>query len=287
MPEIGFRKYVFLLSLHNANYRFVEMKKLYRLPKYLKYRIFSSHKKGYGIHSPFVFNLITNVFRNKINTDVVCNIEKIRKKMLADKSIINVTDYGTGSRHLKGKMREVASVVKYSSVPSKYGRLLASLAGEFGGQDIVELGTSLGISTLYLASGAQSATIHTAEGSPELSEIASGNFKEAGCTNIRIYTGKFDDFLNDLRKEGIKPGLVFIDGDHRKDSLLRYLYVVSEMCRKDGVVIIDDIHSSSEMYEAWQEIKSMKSVSITIDIYRMGIVFFRKGIAKFDYVISY
>ncbi len=263
------------------------MNRIKTLPKYLKYKIFSSHKRGYGIHSPFVFNIITGVFRNKIDQQIVSNIEKIRRKMLADNSIINVTDYGSGSKHVKDKMRKISSIVKYSSVPSKYGKLLNRLAGRFGGSNIIELGTSLGISTMYIASGAPSAIVHTIEGCQVISEIALKNFIEARYHNIKLYTGKFDEVLYTLKQENITPGLVFIDGDHRKDSLLRYFSILSEMCTNDSVIVVDDIHSSPEMYEAWQEIKEKKNVSITIDIFRMGILFFRKGIAKFDYVVRY
>jgi len=255
--------------------------------KYLKYKIFASHKRGHGIHSPFVFSLITEVFRNKIDPDIVCNIEKLRKKMLADQSLVNVTDYGAGSKHIKDKLRKVSSIARYSSVPAKYGKLLANLAGRYGGTDIVELGTSLGISTLYLSKGSASSTVHTIEGCPVLSDIAGNYFREAGCSNIKSYTGKFDEVLSELKNRNIVPGLVFIDGDHRREALLRYFDLVAGMCNDKSVVVIDDIHSSAEMFETWEEIKNLKNVTVTIDIFRLGIVFFRKGIAKSDYVIRY
>ncbi|HOK26045.1 MAG TPA: class I SAM-dependent methyltransferase [Bacteroidales bacterium] len=253
----------------------------------LKYKVFSRHKRGHGIHSPFVFNLITHVFRNKIDPTVVSTIENIRKEMLADPSFVKVTDYGSGSKHFRDGMRKVSSIAKYSSVPKKYGELLHKFAAEYGGTDIIEMGTSLGISALYLATGARGTMVHTIEGCPVVSEIAKRNFEKAGCRNIRVYTGKFDEVLPELKEKNIRPGLVFIDGDHRKDALLKYFETICSMCNDKSVVIIDDIHRSVEMAEGWAEIKKMKNVSVTIDICRMGIVFLRKGISKFDYVIRY
>jgi len=254
---------------------------------YLNYKILSRHRRGHGIHSPFVYNLITQVFRNKIDPVVVSNIENLRKEMLADNEVIKVTDYGSGSKHFKDGMRKISSIVKHSSVPEKYGKLLYKLAGEYGGQDIIELGTSLGISALYMAAGARGSTVHTIEGCPSVSRIARMNFEKAGFDNIKLYNGKFDEIISELKEKDITPGLVFIDGDHRKDALLKYFDTLSNMCHEKSVVVIDDIHRSAEMASGWEEIKKMKKVSITIDIHRMGIAFFRKGIAKFDYIIRY
>ncbi|MBP8960525.1 MAG: class I SAM-dependent methyltransferase [Bacteroidales bacterium] len=257
----------------------------HKIINYHKYKILSSHKRGFGLHSPFVYNLVTKIFRNKFNPEIVCKIEKIRVKMLTCKDTVEVKDYGTG-RNVDG-LRKISDIARKSSVPVKYGKLLASLASEFGRKDIIELGTSLGISTLYLSFGSPSSIIHTAEGCPSLSALAEANFMETGRSNIRQYNMKFDDFLLEMKKAKICPGLVFIDGDHRKESLLRYFDIISEICDEKSLVVIDDIHISEEMYEAWEKIKQSGKVSITIDIYRMGLVFFRRGIARYDYIIRY
>jgi uracil phosphoribosyltransferase len=88
-------------------------------------------------------------------------------------------------------------------------------------------------------------------------------------------------------KEGLTPGVVFIDGDHRKESVIRYFEKVKEFTDDRSVIIFDDIHISSEMGEAWEIIKKDKRTSISIDIFRFGIVFFRSGMTRSDYVIRY
>lgn len=252
--------------------------------KYLHYLIFSQSRKGHGIHSPFVFKLVSCVFRNKTGRDVVLMIEKIREMNLSDKRIIPVIDLGAGSTRMKSNLRKVSDIASHSAVPKKYGILLMNLAGEYGVENIIEFGTSLGISTLYMAKGSPGTMVYTMEGCPETSEVARENFSIAGAENINLLTGVFDDLLTDLK---FRPGMVFIDGDHRRESVVRYFRKMSGLSHNDTVIVIDDIHHSKEMEEAWDEIKRDEKVSFTVDIFRMGIVFFRKGMSRYNYVIRY
>jgi predicted O-methyltransferase YrrM len=255
--------------------------------RYLKYLLISRHIRGHGIHSPFVFDLVSKIFRNKINPDIVLVIENIRKKRSIDKQKINITDLGVGSVRLKDNVRKVSEIAVNSAVQSKYCYLLANMAREFGSNSIVELGTSLGFSTMYMAAMRPDSIVYTIEGCPVLCTLAKENFNIAGLYNIELLNGSFDDRLPELIDRGISPGLVFIDGNHRKDPVLRYFKLITGSINKDSVVIIDDIHLSGEMEAAWSEIRKMKNVSFTIDIFRMGIVFFRQGMNHFDYIVRY
>jgi predicted O-methyltransferase YrrM len=261
--------------------------KVFLFIKYLEYKIFSSHSRGHGIHSPFVFNLVTKVFRNKTDAGVVFTIEQIRRNMISDKRLISVTDFGSGSVKMRSNLRKVSDIARDSSVPRKYGTLLNRLSCTFGRSHIIELGTSLGISTLYLASGSEETVVHTIEGCPETSRIAEENFKNAGAGNIKAYCGSFDVVLPEIEKENFTPGLVFIDGDHTKEAVLRYFVKVAEMSDNKTVIVFDDIYDSKGMSEAWDEIKKNKKVSVTVDIFRMGLVFFREGLSRSDYIIRY
>ncbi len=257
-----------------------------RLFKYLIYKLLSGHSKGHGIHSPFVFDLVSRVFRNKTDSAIVLNIEKTRKRLLNDKRTIFVNDLGSGSGIIKSNNRKVSEIARFSPVPPKYGMLLTKMAETFGSPMILELGTSFGISTMYLASGNINCTVNTVEGSSSVSEIARENFAQSGIKNINLTTGSFIDVLPELLKNET-PGLVFIDGDHRKEPLIKYFRMIEEKAGSATVVIIDDIHHSLEMEEAWEEIKMFERVSVTIDIFRMGLAFFREGISHNDYTIRY
>jgi predicted O-methyltransferase YrrM len=207
--------------------------------------------------------------------------------MLSDKRIIQVHDLGSGSGSLKTKNRKVADIARHSPVSGKYGRLLSNMASVFGDQMIIELGTSLGISTMYLAASKPEAAICTIEGCSQTAHIAKQNFAEASLANISLREGSFDDILPALKSEGIKPGLVFIDGNHRKDPVLKYFNLITEFSGSNTVVIVDDINYSGEMKEAWNILKEHSKVSVSIDVFQMGILFFREGISRIDYTIRY
>lgn len=207
--------------------------------------------------------------------------------MISDHRKIGVTDFGSGSKTMRSNLKKVSEIVKKSAVPRKYGLLLARLSKAFGRSHIIEFGTSLGISTLYLASGSPDTIVHTMEGCPETSKIAEENFDLAGQKNIRMKTGTFDELIPSFKNESITPGVVFIDGDHRKEPALRYFRNMAEISDSKTVIVLDDIHHSAGMEEAWEEIKNDERVSITIDICRMGLVFFRKGLTRADYIIRY
>jgi predicted O-methyltransferase YrrM len=260
---------------------------LFTVIKYIKYSLFSGHKTGHGIHSPFVFNLVTRVFRNKTDKFIVLTVETLRKNLLSGKSEIMVEDYGKGSDKLKSNLRKVADITRYSTVPKKYGKLLANMAEEFGSPSIIELGTSIGISTMYMALANPDAIVYTIEGSPEISGIARTNFENSNLENIKSFTGTFENVFPEVLYEVKQPGLVFIDGNHRKEPLLNYFYKIAGGSVEDTVVIIDDIYNSKEMAEAWTIIKEHNKVSLTIDIFRMGMVFFRKGMTREDFIIRY
>ena len=258
-----------------------------RIVKYLNYILLPHHWRGHGIHSPFIFDLVSRVFTNKIDRVIIVAAEHVRRKMLSDRSKIVVKDLGSRSGLLKSNLRKVSDIARRSPVSAKYGVLLSRMAGEFGRPHIIELGTSLGISTIYMAASCPDATVYTIEGCPATAGIARQNFIETGLSNIQLSEGPFDEVLPRLISTGIKPGLIFIDGNHRKEPVLKYFNMLAEFADSKTVFIIDDISYSEEMAEAWKEIKLHKKVTASIDIYRMGILFLKEGITHNHYIIRY
>lgn len=260
---------------------------LYRAAAALRYFIFSRHSRGHGIHSPFVFRIINNVFRKPIPSGLNEKTGVARQKMSANKTIIRVRDLGTGSSDRRGKERKISDIYRRSSIVPRYGKILYNIALMHRGSDMLELGTSLGISTLCLASASPGSRIVTMEGCPALANIAEKNLSEGTTGNIRFMVGDFDDSLAKIDLPGFSPSLVFVDGNHRKDPVLRYFRKIKELIMPESVVIFDDINYSKEMQSAWHEIKSDPEVSVSIDIFQMGLVFFRKRMAKQSYCIRY
>ncbi|MEA1886155.1 MAG: class I SAM-dependent methyltransferase [Bacteroidota bacterium] len=259
----------------------------YRIGRALKYFIFSRHRRGHGIHSPFVFDFINTVLRQDIPAEVIKTISELRKDMAESKEVLSVNDMGAGSQYLSSSSRSLSDLSRISSISKKYGRVLYNIAHSYNGNNILELGTSVGISTLYLGLGAPESKIISIEGCKTLSDRAKKNLKRCNIDNTDILTGDFDQQLAVVRDMGFSPSLVFVDGNHRKEPVLRYFAFLKELVTPDSVIIFDDINYSFEMIEAWNEIKSNSQVSVSIDIFQMGFVFFRGGMVKLDFVIRY
>jgi predicted O-methyltransferase YrrM len=259
----------------------------FRFRTHLKYLIFWRHRKGHGIHSPFVFDIVNRIFRNKITPTIVSTVENLRKKMISDRRMIDFTDLGSGAASGKEGQRQLSKIARHSPVSRKYGILLSRLASEFGRPYVVEFGTSIGISTMYMAAAREDIRVFTIEGCPSVSKIALENFRAAGFSNIDLMTGSFDDLLPTVMALPGCPGFVFIDGNHRKDPVIKYFGMIKSKSDEKTVIAIDDIHYSPEMEAAWDIIRNDVDVPVTIDTGRMGIIFFRKGVTRGHYKVRY
>ncbi|MEP7255337.1 MAG: class I SAM-dependent methyltransferase [Ferruginibacter sp.] len=241
--------------------------------KYFHYYLTASSGKGHGIHSPFVFDFIKNVLRDKKNYDWYDVIETGRQKLLKQTAQIEVEDFGAGSAIIKTKKRVVADMAKSSLKPKKYARLLYRMVKYYKPETIVELGTSFGITSSYLASGNPEGKVYTIEGSPAIAEIAQKTFDRVGLKNIELLTGDFTDALPALLVKLNTVDLAFIDGNHRKEPTQDYFTKLINHSTLNSILVFDDIHWSTDMEAAWAEIKQNPSVTLTIDLFFIGIVF--------------
>lgn len=261
------------------------MQKLKLLLRYINF-LFSSSTK-YDVHSPFLFELITTVFENKASNEDYISIENLKRQLINKKEEIEITDLGAGSKSGNDNIKTIAQIARNSSKPKKLGRLLYRLSAEFKPTNILELGTSFGLSTSYMALGNPGSKITTIEGCPNISSIANNNFAQLNINNIKLYTGNFDAVLPDILETIPELNLVFIDGNHKKEPTIKYFEQCLEKSVNDTCLIFDDIHWSDEMEQAWNYIKQNKKVSLTVDLFYMGLVFFRKELTKENFVIRY
>lgn len=254
--------------------------------QYLSYKLFARHKHGQGIHSPFVYGLITKVLTRYKKFPAFQNIEKVRKQYLQSDKPVVIKDHGAGSRTLKKSVRKLKEIVKTSAVSAKYGRMLYHLVTFYQPQIIAELGTSTGISTAYLASAAANTKVLTVEGNTSLAQIARNTFQELNIRNTEQITGTFDNALPYILQCFKGKVLVFIDGDHQYESIMDYFHRIrsySDEC----LIIIDDIRWSEDMLKAWNKIISDSSVQISIDIFYMGMVLLNRNTQKCHFVIRF
>jgi predicted O-methyltransferase YrrM len=248
--------------------------------KYIYYWFNAANSKGHGIHSPFVFEFITKLLNDKSNCTAYYLVEGLRKNLLNERRILSVEDFGAGSSVSKTNQRSVSSIAKNAARPKKYGQLLHRMVRYFKPATIIELGASLGITSSYLALGNQKARMISIEGSPEIAEQAKQIFESLELRNIDLHTGNFDEILPSVLRQLSSVGFAFIDGNHRYEPTIRYFNQLLEKSSNSTILVFDDIHWSGEMEKAWKEIKNHSSVTCSIDLFFIGIVFFRNEIKE-------
>ncbi len=245
------------------------------IKKYIGYYLKASNGKGHGVHSPFVFDLITKVLNDDRQYYCYANIEKLRRQLKKDHTLLTIEDFGAGSRVASHHQRKVSSIAQSSLKPAKFGQLFFRMVNYYQPRNIVELGTSLGITTAYMASARPGATVVTMEGAKQVASIAKNNFGVLGLTNIQVVEGNFDDTLPQVLQNIPFVDLAFVDGNHRKQPTLQYFKQLSDKANENSIFIFDDIHWSEEMEEAWAAIKADERITLTIDLFFIGLVFFR------------
>ena len=244
--------------------------------KYIAYYLQASNGKGHGIHSPFVFDFITKVLNDKRFFYDYAAIENLREELLVDSTEIFVEDFGAGSRVKNSNRRMVKTIAHSALKPKKFGQLLFRMVNYYAPKTILELGTSFGITAAYLASANKKVKLINMEGATAISELANRNFKRLQLENIQLVTGNFDDRLKDIVTKISNIDLLFIDGNHRYEPTIRYFQDLLPLTNDQSIFVFDDIHWSEEMEKAWNEILEYPAVTLTIDLFFIGIVFFRK-----------
>lgn len=342
---------------------------LYPATAFIRHLLTSRSAAGHGVHSPFVFDFMTNVVRGKSDTHVICEVERLRREMLAERRTIRVTDLGAGSIRGSGQERRIQEIAATAALPGRQAALLSRIAAsirsvslraaspvsEHGEADrqldgmgvapqttksvtqsteadwwqalqkpamestalpkesqdsgiILELGTSLGISTLALALAAPERRVVTIEGCPELAGIARENLLRHGALNVEVINMEFSDALDLLKREGGDISLAFIDGNHRGESLKQYALSIMAL-GEEVIIVADDIHMNRDMYSAWSSLatpgtgmrasraKSTKTVGLppappglataTLETFRFGILFCLRSLTPGHYRIRY
>jgi predicted O-methyltransferase YrrM len=244
--------------------------------RYIKYYLAASNGKGHGVHSPFVFDFITRVLNDTREFYAYQSIEQLRQSLLADEKELVIEDFGAGSRVEKTNTRIIKDIARSSLKPKKFGQLLFRIVDHYAPVTVLELGTSLGITTAYLASPRSACSVTTMEGANPVADIAEMNFNKLNLSNINIVRGNFDETLAPVVERLGKIDLAFVDGNHRYEPTVRYYREILPAMHEYSVLIFDDIHWSKEMEQAWEEIRQDAAVMLSIDLFFIGLVFFRK-----------
>ncbi|MFT3824720.1 MAG: class I SAM-dependent methyltransferase [Chitinophagaceae bacterium] len=243
--------------------------------QYLQYYYSAANSKGHGVHSPFVYDFIRQVLNDERRFYAYYYIEQLRTQLLANEAVLDVEDLGAGSVTTKTRQRSVASIAEHAAKPKKWAQLLFRIVHYYQPQHILELGTSLGVSTAYMSLANPNAQIITGEGSKEVAAQARKNFGDLFLNNVELVEGNFDDTLPAMIKRMPSIDLAFVDGNHRYEPTMRYFHQLLPAMSASSMIIFDDIHWSEEMLQAWTEIQQHPSVMLTVDLFFIGLVFFR------------
>ena len=243
-------------------------------------------KNQHGVHSPFVFDLVTKCFYDKTKYPEYSILKEYRKSLLENETIIEVTDFGAGSRVFKSNTRAINQIAKNAGISPKRAELLFRITNYFQPENVLEIGTSLGLATIALSWGNKNSKIITLEGCPQTIAIAKNQCQLQNLNNIEFVNTKFEDYLKTNKRQPTTNNLIYFDGNHSKSATLTYFELLLPTISNNSVWIFDDIHWSKDMEEAWEIIKNHSKVTVTIDTFQWGIVFFRKEQEKEHFIIN-
>jgi predicted O-methyltransferase YrrM len=260
------------------------MNQIHAALQFIKHLLLS-RKRGHGIHSPFVYDFVKEVIDSKDQYYIFQNIESLRAKLLLTEQKIPVTDLGAGSRTTNNANRSIQSIAKSALKPKKQAQLLFRVANYFQPQKSIELGTSFGLSSLYLSQYNTKNQLYTIEGCPNIAKVAQLNFEKLKIKNIHSLIGDFSDQLPAILKKLQTVDLIYFDGNHTEEATLKYFETCIPYIHNETIFIFDDIYWSKGMTAAWKKIKADNRVKVTVDTYYYGFVFFRKEQPKEDFTV--
>lgn len=249
----------------------------HQISHYLRH-FFVARRKGHGIHSPFAYQLCEEVFYNTQSFYDFELLDSVRDKLLQDNTSITVEDFGAGSKTFRTNTRHINSIAAKGISTRRQSEILYRLMNFLKCRNALELGTSLGLNTLYLAKVDAGASVTTIEGSKMLHEFAKALAQKNRVHNIRFIHAVFDEALPALLAENRTLDLLYVDGNHTREATLSYFKQALSKKHEGSVFIFDDIYWSSGMTEAWKELKAHPAVSLSIDAFHFGLLFFRPEI---------
>ena len=240
----------------------------------------------HSLHSPFLYPFYTEVVKkdSKIGFE---EIEVLRKSLLQNDEEILIEDLGAGSRISNSNSRKVSQIAKHASTPARFSRLLNRIITHFDYKTIVELGTSLGLNSAYMASAKEDVQLFTFEGSTSIASLAKQNLGELNCLNYQLIEGNIDHTLPQWIENASQIDLAYIDANHRYEPTLRYFELLLPKMTTSGMIILDDIHWSKEMNDAWELLKKHPKVSLSIDLFEAGILFLQPDLMKENYILEF
>lgn len=252
---------------------------------YLRYWLNAVNQ--HSLHPPFVYDFYTRIIQGKQENELFDTIESCRQQYLHDENYIKVTSPGAPSRVSNDGKRKISSLARHGISKPKNSRLLYRIIQDLQPEIIIELGSSLGINTLYLSAAYPQAQVYTFEGCKETAQLAAQLYDNWPIKNIALIEGNIDDTLPELCTKLDRIDFAYLDANHRFEPTMMYFNLLMERTSTDAVLILDDIYWSEGMYRAWKTISSKPEISLSLDLFELGIVFSRELPIKQHYALMY
>lgn len=234
----------------------------------------------HALQAPFIFDLYRNTLLEQAPDETFYPIDKVRRELLRVSETIAFDDLGAPTR--VAKTQTTRQIVQQGNTKPKISRLLYRLAKSNQSKTIIDLGTSFGLNTAHLAMIPE-AFIYTFEGNEVLSKKAKSTFDQLELSNIHQISGDINESLPQTLATLNSIDFAYIDANHRYKPTINYFDWLLQKRTWETIIVLDDIHWSQEMHQAWSNIISRPEVTLSIDLFQVGIVYFLPELNKQHY----
>ena len=241
------------------------------------------YRKGYGVHSPFVYNLITKVIEEKCSYYSFYDIELLRRELYYREEVVTCPDRQHPGRT---KQRQVGEIVYREAIKASHGALLFRLVNYFKSRHILQLGPNMGLSTLYLTSYAKDLRCIALESVPEFAVIARETFKRAH-NPIDLRVGSYAELLPKALADMEQVDFVYFNTLYEQEHNLSLFETCLRYVHNDTVFVFEGIKASQKMRDFWKAVCAHPEVTVTVDLFTLGIVFFNRKLHKKDYIVYF
>lgn len=271
-----------ILPIENLNLALV-YKFLTRIQLFIQYLIKGRSK--YYIHSPFVYDFCRFVLNRNPSKKDIDTISAIKKYFQTSKGVLDLQEFGAGKP--RTYTIDTKNYLKRTAITNKYGKLLHHLIAYYQIERVIETGTALGISTSWMALANPNCKISSIEGNKKLCDVSNEMFNRFSITNTQVYCGLVEDVLPELAKNMKCKTLLFIDAHHTGAATMRYFAMIKPYVKDDTIVVFDDINYSAEMHDAWKNIICDERITLSLNLYRIGVIFFNPSLSKQAFSLYY
>ncbi len=250
------------------------------------FRHFWKAKDEHSLHSPFLFEFYNDIIKQKSLPFESGDIIALAKDLSRDQRELLINDLGAGSKFSNKKTKKVSGIAKSSVKGFKWSKIIARIIHKYEFATVLELGTSLGLTTAMMGRATPHGKIYTFEGCSNTLSVAKENLSKLSVNNATAILGDLDSTLENTVKQLPRLDLVFFDANHQYAPTLRYFKLCLSKAHENSCFVFDDIYWSEGMTKAWEEIKEHPEVTISLDFFQIGIVFFRKKQPKQNFTLK-